>query len=323
LPGTSRYNTIMSFDFSLILLVFSAITGVIWLLDIVLMKKPRQAKVDAFLASKGVPRNDFDLFARYLETGKKDGRLATENKSGDSLRFQNQSTLEQAYDLYQEPLVVDYAKSFFPIIFAVLILRSFLFEPFQIPTGSMIPTLNVGDFIVVNKYSYGVRLPVVGTKIIDVSEPKRGDVMVFIPPHDPNYYIKRVIGMPGDHVRYEDKTVYINGEPLDQEYVDFINDRRPPVIYSQESIGGITHDIYTSPSPSYIRPGNWLWPEGRVIPEGHYFMMGDNRDNSSDSRVWGPVTEDNIVGKAVAVWMHKDPGLSLPSFSQNRFIDNP
>lgn len=95
------------------------------------------------------------------------------------------------------------------------------------------------------------------------------------------------------------------------------------MVYSLEHIGGITHDIYTSPSPSYIRPDNWLWPEGRVIPEGHYFMMGDNRDNSSDSRAWGPVSEDKIVGKAVAVWMHKEPGFSLPSFSQNRTIENP
>jgi signal peptidase I len=312
----------MSFDFSLILLIFSAVTGVIWLFDSLALKKPRLKKVDEILAGSKVSHEDFDLFVRYLETGEHEGR-DEKDRASEGSRFQNQALLEKAYRAYRDPVVVDYAKSFFPIIFAVLILRSFLFEPFQIPTGSMIPTLNVGDFIVVNKYAYGVRLPVAGTKIIDVGEPVRGDVMVFIPPHDPNYYIKRVIGLPGDHVRYENKTIYINGEPLDQEYVDFINDRRPPVVYSLEHIGGITHDIYTSPSPSYIRPDNWLWPEGRVIPEGHYFMMGDNRDNSSDSRAWGPVSEDKIVGKAVAVWMHKEPGFSLPSFSQNRTIENP
>ena len=314
----------MSFDFSLILLVFSAITGAVWLVDIVLFRKPRQARVEAFLQSKSVPTRDFQLFLDYLDRGSQQD--VDKGKAGaDSSDFPHRKQLEQAYALHQEPMLVDYAKSFFPIIFAVLVLRSFLFEPFQIPTGSMIPTLNIGDFIVVNKYAYGVRLPVIGTKIIDVGEPKRGDIMVFIPPHDPVYYIKRVIGMPGDHIRYDDdsKTVYVNGIPLEQEYVDFINDIRPPVIYSAESLGGITHDIYTSPMPTYTRPGSWLWPEGRVIPEGHYFMMGDNRDNSSDSRVWGPVSEDKIIGKAVAVWMHKEPGLSLPGFSQNRIIDNP
>ncbi len=312
----------MSFDFSLILLVFSAVTGVIWLIDILALKKPRLKKVADLLAASKISREDFDLFVRYLENKEQEGRDQAD-WVGEGARFQNQAAMEKAYAAYSDPIFVDYAKSFFPIIFAVLVLRSFLFEPFQIPTGSMIPTLNVGDFIVVNKYAYGVRLPVVGTKIIDVGEPARGDVMVFIPPHDPNYYIKRVIGLPGDHVRYENKTIYINGVPLDQEYVDFINDRRPPVVYSLENIGGITHEIYTSPSPSYVRPDNWLWPEGRVIPEGHYFMMGDNRDNSSDSRVWGPASEDKIVGKAVAVWMHKEPGFSLPSFSQNRIIQNP
>lgn len=314
----------MSFDFSLILLIFSAVTGAIWLLDLAVLKKPRTLKVNEFLQEKGVPKNDFDLFVRYLEEGevpeKADSKAAGKDGSVD---FPNRKLLEQAYSIHQEPLVVDYAKSFFPIIFAVLVLRSFLFEPFQIPTGSMIPTLNVGDFIVVNKYAYGVRLPVIGTKIIDVGEPKRGDIMVFIPPHDPVYYIKRVIGLPGDEIRYDGKVVYINGEPLDQEYVDFINERRPPVIYSREHVGGIVHDIYTSPTPTYIRPGSWLTPEGRVIPEGHYFMMGDNRDNSSDSRVWGPVSEDKIVGKAVAVWMHKEPGMSLPTFSQDRLLENP
>ncbi len=317
----------MSFDFSLILLIFSAITGVVWLFDVLVLKRPRMKKVQEFLAQKDVSESDFRAFLNYQLTGTRKDLSDNIQQSQENFRqnnsFSNQKTLEQALDMYHEPLIVDYAKSFFPIIFAVLILRSFLFEPFQIPTGSMIPTLNVGDFIVVNKNAYGVRLPVSGTKIMDVGEPKRGDVMVFIPPHDPNYYIKRVIGLPGDHIRYANKTIYVNGEPLEQEYVDFINTRRPPVVHSLETVGDITHDIYTSPSPTYIRPGSWLWPEGRVIPEGHYFMMGDNRDNSSDSRVWGPVSENKIVGKAVAVWMHKDPGLKLPTFSQNRLIKNP
>jgi len=317
----------MSFDFSLILLIFSAITGLVWLFDVLVLKRPRMKKVQEFLAQKDVSESDFRAFLNYQLTGTRKDLSDSIQQSQENFRqnnsFSNQKTLEQALDIYHEPLIVDYAKSFFPIIFAVLILRSFLFEPFQIPTGSMIPTLNVGDFIVVNKNAYGVRLPVSGTKIVDVGEPKRGDVMVFIPPHDPNYYIKRVIGLPGDHIRYANKTIYVNGEPLEQEYVDFINTQRPPVVYSQETVGDITHDIYTSPSPTYIRPGSWLWPEGRVIPGGHYFMMGDNRDNSSDSRVWGPVSENKIVGKAVAVWMHKDPGLKLPTFSQNRLIKNP
>ena len=121
--------------------------------------------------------------------------------------------------LSQEPMVIEYAKSFFPVLLIVLILRSFLVEPFQIPTGSMIPTLEVGDFILVNKYAYGVRLPVIGTKIVDVADPQRGDVMVFIPPHVDSYYIKRVIGMPGDTVRYEDKRLFINGELIGEEFV--------------------------------------------------------------------------------------------------------
>jgi len=317
----------MSFDFSLILLIFSAITGVVWLFDLLVLKRRRMIKVQEFLAQKAVPESDFRAFLNYQLAGTRKNLSDRVEQTPESFRqdnsFSDQKTLELAFDMYHEPLIVDYAKSFFPIVFAVLIFRSFLFEPFQIPTGSMIPTLNVGDFIVVNKNAYGVRLPVSGTKIMDVGEPERGDVMVFIPPHDPNYYIKRVIGLPGDHIRYANKTIYVNGEPLEQEYVDFINTRRPPVVYSLETVGDIIHDIYTSPSPTYIRPGSWLWPEGRVIPEGHYFMMGDNRDNSSDSRVWGPVSENKIVGKAVAVWMHKDPGLKLPTFSQNRLIKNP
>jgi signal peptidase I len=227
--------------------------------------------------------------------------------------------LEQALAIYRDPAPVEYAKSFFPILFAVLILRSFLFEPFQIPTGSMIPTLNVGDFIVVNKFAYGLRLPVTGTKILGIGEPKRGDVMVFIPPHDPNYFIKRVIGLPGDHVRYAENIVYINNEPLTQDEGILLPELGKKL--SLETIGGLTHGIHTD-APQRFGRYPWLKPEGMVVPEGQYFMMGDNRDNSEDSRYWGPASEDKIVGKAVAVWMHKEPGWHLPTFGQNRLIEN-
>jgi signal peptidase I len=183
----------------------------------------------------------------------------------------------------------------------------------------MIPTLNIGDFIVVNKYAYGMRLPVSGTRIMEVGEPKRGDIMVFIPPHEPVYYIKRVIGLPGDHVQYLDSTVYINGEALPQTPVGII--RGQGVMHSTEIVGGVTHDIYTAATQRYSRFYDWLPPEGAVIPEGHYFMMGDNRGKSDDSRRWGFVPDHNVVGKAVAVWIHKEPGLNWPTLEYNRWIN--
>ncbi|MGV3593238.1 MAG: signal peptidase I [Gammaproteobacteria bacterium] len=310
----------MNIDFSLWLLILSAVAGLLWLVDSLVFAKARRRKVEEFLAARNLSTGEFKA---YVESLDEDGKpRAANGAAGETVRDpQKQKQLEQAWVLNRESVPVEYAKSFFPILFAVLVLRSFLFEPFQIPTGSMIPTLNIGDFIVVNKFSYGLRLPVTGTKIIPVGEPKRGDVMVFIPPHDPNYFIKRVIGLPGEHVRYADNTIYINGEPLPQEEVELI--RELGVQHSRETVGGITHDIYTAASQRFPRVYDWLPPEGAVIPEGHYFMMGDNRDNSSDSRYWGPVSEDRIVGKAVAVWMHKEQGLHLPSFSTNRLIENP
>ena len=310
----------MNIDFSLWLLILSAVAGLLWLVDSLVFAKARRRKVEEFLAARNLSTGEFKA---YVESLDEDGKpRAANGAAGETVRDpQKQKQLEQAWVLNRESVPVEYAKSFFPILFAVLVLRSFLFEPFQIPTGSMIPTLNIGDFIVVNKFSYGLRLPVTGTKIIPVGEPKRGDVMVFIPPHDPNYFIKRVIGLPGEHVRYADNTIYINGEPLPQEELDLI--RELGVQHSRETVGGITHDIYTAASQRFPRVYDWLPPEGAVIPEGHYFMMGDNRDNSSDSRYWGPVSEDRIVGKAVAVWMHKEQGLHLPSFSTNRLIENP
>ncbi len=210
----------------------------------------------------------------------------------------------------------------FPIIFAVLILRSFLFEPFQIPTGSMIPTLNVGDFIVVNKNAYGVRLPVSGTKIMDVGEPKRGMSWCLYHRMIPTTTSKEVIGLPGDHIRYANKTIYVNGEPLEQEYVDFINTRRPPVVYSLETVE-TSHMISTHRPRQLIKTRVLAVARGQGYTRGHYFMMGDNRIIAATAGYGVPVSENKIVGKAVAVWMHKDPGLKLPTFSQNRLIKNP
>ena len=315
----------MNFDFSLILVILSAVTGIVWLIDYLAFAKPRMNKVAQFLAERKVSNEDFQLYLNSLDEDNKPKKIQPESsaasiESAPKADPARKKILEQALAIYRDPMPVEYAKSFFPILFAVLILRSFLFEPFQIPTGSMIPTLNVGDFIVVNKFAYGLRLPVTGTKILPVGDPKRGDVMVFIPPHDPSYFIKRVIGLPGDHVRYADNIVYINGEPLPQDEGTILQEEG--VKYSHETIGGITHGIYTAASQRFNRSYDWLKPEGMVIPEGQYFMMGDNRDNSLDSRYWGPASEGKIVGKAVAVWMHKEPGWSLPSFGQNRLIEN-
>ena len=219
----------------------------------------------------------------------------------------------------EEPVVVEYAKSFFPVLFIVLMLRSFLVEPFQIPSGSMIPTLEVGDFILVNKYHYGLRLPVVGTKIVANNEPERGEVMVFIPPHDQSYFIKRVVGLPGDTIEYENKVLRVNGEVVDVEIIDDVaietaGGMRPGVLFN-ETLGDVAHQAQIITQDTRSR-GRTSW----TVPPGHYFMMGDNRDNSADSRVWGPVPEENIVGKAFAIWMHKEPGFNLPTFSRNQRI---
>jgi len=310
----------MNIDFSLVLVILSAISGVIWLGDIFALRKPRYTRTTEYLTQQ---KATFAEFEGYLSTLDEKGQVRVLSGKDEAAKpdAAKQAVFRRAIDIYRDPVPVEYAKSFFPILFAVLLLRSFLFEPFQIPSGSMIPTLNVGDFIVVNKFAYGLRLPVLGTKVVPVGEPKRGDIMVFIPPHDPNYFIKRVIGLPGDHVMYKDKTVYINGEPLPQEQVGVIRDQG--ALHSRETVNGITHDIYTSASDRFPRYYDWLQPEGMVIPDGHYFMMGDNRDNSSDSRYWGTVPEENIVGKAVAVWMHKEPDRLIPGFSENRLIVNP
>ena len=278
----------MDIDFSLVLVCLVGVFGALWLLDSLWIKRYRVQAIADYESTQAKGRSEEEV-------------------------------AEAIADLSREPMIIEYAKSFFPVLFAVLILRSFLVEPFQIPTGSMIPTLEVGDFILVNKYAYGVRLPVIGTKIIDVADPERGDVMVFIPPHVDSYYIKRVIGLPGDTIRYEDKRLSINGGLISEEFVEEIevkvNMTNYPGTLHMETINGVEHATQHITAANRQR-SRTTW----VIPNGHYFMMGDNRENSLDSREWGTVSEKDIVGRAMAVWMHKDPGLNLPTFSRNRRI---
>jgi len=205
----------------------------------------------------------------------------------------------------KEPIIVEYARSFFPIVLIVLLLRSLLVEPFRIPSGSMMPTLLIGDFILVNKYTYGIRLPVLNTKIVEMGEPERGDIVVFRFPKDPKVdYIKRVIGLPGDRIAYYNKQLYVNGEAIKQttiaEYqgVGQGNAMTGARLLS-EDLKGVNHDIL-------IREGQPSVQGEFTVPEGQYFVMGDNRDNSNDSRYWGTVPESHLVGKAFFIWMSWD-----------------
>ena len=213
-------------------------------------------------------------------------------------------------------VIVDYSRSFFPVLSLVLVLRSFLFEPFQIPSGSMLPTLKIGDFILVNKFDYGLRLPVLGNTVVELGQPKRGDVMVFkYPDNNRINFIKRVIGVPGDTIAYRDKVVYVNGNaqtlttlPIDESVV------MPPLTEeATEKLGKREHRIWRRQTQ-----GRDFGPI--VIPDRQYFVMGDNRDNSNDSRVWGFVDDSLIVGRAFAVWMHWEALLSIPSLSDVRII---
>ncbi|SHF63476.1 signal peptidase I Serine peptidase. MEROPS family S26A [Modicisalibacter ilicicola DSM 19980] len=266
-------------DFSLLLVVAVAVTGLIWLLDILWWRRVRRDKLARAESEAGTTLDD-----------------KTRRKLG------------------KEPWPVDYSRSFFPVLLVVLLLRSFLVEPFQIPSGSMRPTLEIGDFILVNKYTYGLRLPVTHTEIVDFGEPERGDVMVFRFPEEPTInFIKRVIGLPGDRIRYEGKQLYVNGEPVPKQLTDASPAEAPGEQRFQERLAQRVHAVYNNPRD----PG----PQVRevVVPAGHYFVMGDNRDHSNDSRYWGFVPEENIVGKAFAVWMHWDGG--LPSFTSVRGIE--
>ncbi len=218
----------------------------------------------------------------------------------------------------KEPWWIEYPKSFFPVILIVFTLRSFLVEPFKIPSGSMIPTLLVGDFILVNKFTYGIRLPVINKKIIEMNLPERGDVMVFRYPEDPSVdYIKRVVGLPGDKVAYQNKRLTINGREVPvREVADYLlKDKIQFLKQYMETLGKTEHAILVDAgepaSLPYVKQfplrENCIYNNNGVtctVPPGHFFMMGDNRDNSSDSRVWGFVPEANIVGKAFFIWFN-------------------
>ena len=273
-----------SINLPLILTLAVLVTGLVWLFDALVLSRPRKQKLMAV---------EKQFSGMELQTG------------------QQKKAYEEAKAVAaKEPVLVEYSKSFFPVLFIVFFLRSFLVEPFQIPSGSMIPTLEVGDFILVNKFAYGVRAPVLNKEIIPIGKPQRGDVMVFFPPHAPDiYYIKRVIGIPGDHITYNDHVLTINGKVIEEKLVAELPAGQPVLRMVTETIDDKEFTAYKHLRPSRLSiRGSW------VVPEGHYFMMGDNRDNSLDSREWGMVSEEAIVGKAFAVWMHWEKLLSIPSF---------
>lgn len=203
------------------------------------------------------------------------------------------------------PPIIEYARAFFPILLLVFSARTFAYEPFRIPSGSLKPTLLVGDFILVNKFDYGLRLPVIHTKIFSIGEPKRGDIVVFrgIPPETRDL-IKRVIGIPGDHISYKSKVLYINGKEIPQQFKKYDTDQDEglypwQVIQKQENLLGVAHDIYQTPN----RENDDF---DVVVPQGSYFMMGDNRDDSADSRSWGFLPDKNIIGKATRILVSFD-----------------
>ncbi len=212
---------------------------------------------------------------------------------------------EEAENARREPVYVEYARAFFPVILVVFLIRSFIVEPFRIPSGSMLPSLHIGDFILVNKYSYGIRLPVINSEVLATGHPKRGDVMVFRFPGNPSInFIKRVIGIPGDHILYKDKMLYINGTLMKQSdgrpyFFATAGDGQGEGLRLTEDLDGDHHDIITTDRPDMPLPVI-------VVPPGRYFVMGDNRDHSNDSRYWGFVPDKNLVGRAFLIWFSWD-----------------
>jgi signal peptidase I len=284
-------------NFSLLLLILTVVTFGYWLAERFVFAPRRVAAADNLARQDAVRRRDL-------------ARQGITKVDGD--------VQEARQTLLAQPWWLDWTAGLFPVILVVFLLRSFLFEPFKIPSGSMIPTLLVGDLILVNKYHYGVRLPVINKKIIANHDPQRGDVMVFRYPKDTSIdYIKRVVGVPGDEVSYRNQQVYVNGQLVPTEPLpDFFNEETLHLEKQyKEKLGNVEHRILVDRNRQLYLPVNEAFPyrencrysaEGVTckVPPGSYFMMGDNRDNSMDSRFWGFVPDENIVGKAFFVWMN-------------------
>ncbi|MDB5942461.1 MAG: signal peptidase [Ramlibacter sp.] len=291
------YFGIVEGNFALLLFLATVVTGLYWVAER-LVFLPRRRRAAAELEAQAARRKS-ELAARGIAPV--DNDLAAGRQR-----------------LLMQPWWLDWTAGLFPVILAVFVLRSFLFEPFKIPSGSMIPTLLVGDLILVNKYTYGLRLPVINTKLTQGTPPARGDVMVFRYPPKPSLdYIKRVVGVPGDEVAYLNKKLTINGQPVSKTQLPDFFDEDAMRYFKQfeEDLGGKRHRLLNDDDRPAFIPGAEDFPfkqncrysvEGVTcrVPEGHYFMMGDNRDNSLDSRYWGFVPDRNIVGRAFFVWMN-------------------
>jgi signal peptidase I len=284
-------------NFALILFVLMVVTGVIWFAEVFYLSKQRRLKADRALA-------EFDA---------RNAKLA-----GEGIKTDQNGRAALVAGILKQPAWIEYSGSFFPVIALVFFLRSFLYEPFKIPSSSMVPTLQIGDLILVNKFTYGIRLPIVNKKIVEVNNPQRGDVMVFKYPKNPSMdYIKRVVGVPGDKISYKDKRLSLNGQPVSYRPLpDYLDEDR--LSYSRqfrESFAGREHRILNDDRmPAYV-PNPDLFPQHELcnysadgfsctVPAGQYFVMGDNRDNSQDSRFWGFVPDRNIVGKAFFIWLN-------------------
>jgi signal peptidase I len=292
------YLGVVEGNFALLLFMASLVTGIYWL-----------AARYYFL-----PKRRFQAAQLEAQSLQQKAQLNQQGIVSDST-----GEIALARDkLLMQPWWLDWTAGLFPVIIIVFLLRSFLFEPFKIPSGSMIPTLHIGDLILVNKFHYGIRLPVINVKVTDGNKVERGDVMVFRYPPKPSMdYIKRVIGLPGDEVAYLNKRLTLNGRPIATNAVSDFLDEDVMRLFSQfeENLDPVKHHILNDPERPAFVPGVEDFPfkencrynvEGVVckVPQGHYFMMGDNRDNSLDSRYWGFVPDKNIVGKAIFVWMN-------------------
>ncbi|MGF6738569.1 signal peptidase I [Paraburkholderia atlantica] len=285
-------------NFALILFVLVVLTGVAWVADKLVFLPKRRLEAEAAVA-------EFDR--QQARIGE---RFADENAAQTRARLRD--------DKLRQPWWLEYTASFFPVILVVFVVRSFVVEPFKIPSGSMVPTLLVGDFILVNKFEYGLRLPITNTRITQGRPVQRGDVVVFRYPKDESVdYIKRVIGLPGDVVEYQDKKLTVNGKPVPETPLpDYLDEERLGYAKQfQEDIDGRKNAILNNPAvPPFIvgaedfpyRDNCQYNARGVIckVPPGNFFMMGDNRDNSADSRYWGFAPERNIVGRAFFIWMN-------------------